>query len=387
MDPADSGVEEAPDREQRVTPLELFFDLVFVLSITEITGYVSHHLSWAGLGRGLLLLALLWWAWGAYAWLTNAVDAESRLARVVVFAATGGMLVVALAVPHAFSGDGLTLAIAYGVVRLLHVWLYAISTRGQGQHDAVLSLAPYMVAGPALVVVGGAIGGDAQIAIWLVALAVDYLGPVLSFRRADGWDVAAGHFAERHGLIVIIALGESVVAIGVGGSHGHLTSGIVAAALLGALLVACIWWAYFDVVAVVAERKLHEVQGRERAKQARDSYSYLHLPMIAGIVLVALGIKQTIADVHGRLDTVAAVCLCGGLALYLLGHIAFRLRNVRTLNRQRLVTVFVLIAAVPAVEHVEALAALAIVSGIATALIAYEALRFAEARQRVRSAL
>jgi len=382
-----SAHEDAAEREQRVTPLELFFDLVFVLSITQVTGFVSVHLSWAGLAKGLIVLALLWWAWVAYSWLTNAVDAESRAARVVVFAATAGMLVVSLAVPQAFAGEGLLFGGAYLVVRLLHIALYASVTRGEEQHAAVVSLAPFMVAGPALVVVGGAMGGPAQVVVWLVALAVDVLGPVISFRRADGWTVSAGHFAERHGLIVIIALGESIVAIGVGATQTSLTTGVVFAALLGVVLISCLWWAYFDVVALVAERKLRERQGRERARQARDSYSYLHFPMIAGIVLLAVGIKQTIAHVDGRLDEVAAVCLCGGFALYLLGHIGFRLRNVGTLSTRRAVVVVVLVAVVPLATRVRALSALAVVAAIAVGLIAYEAIRYAEARQRVRGAL
>lgn len=385
MDSSDRGLSGPAEPEHRVTPLELFFDLVFVLSITEVTGYVSHHLSWGGLGRAMIVLAMLWWAWEAYAWLTNTVDAEGGQARVVVLAAAAGMLVVSLAVPHAFGGDGLLFAGAYAVVRLLHVALYEVATRGSTQHQAILGLAPYLVAGPAVALAGGALGGTAQVVLWLVALVVDYAGPALN--SSEHWRVEAGHFAERHGLIVIIALGESVVAIGVGASGVPLTTGVVVAALLGMALVSCLWWAYFDVVAVVAEQRLRAAQGVARNAQARDSYTYLHMPMIAGIVLMALGVKKTIADHGHALDEVTAACLFGGLALYLLAHIAFRLRNVRSLNRQRLVVAALALIALPLTRHADALVALAVVSGLAVVLIAYEALRFADARQRVRSSL
>jgi low temperature requirement protein LtrA len=249
----------------------------------------------------------------------------------------------------------------------------------------VLRLAPFMIAGPLLVVLAGAIGGPARIPLWIAALGVDYAGPLLT-GGMEGWRVAPAHFAERHGLIVIIALGESVVAIGVGAAGTALTAGVVAAALLGMALVSTLWWAYFDVVAVVAERVLQKAEGRERAAMARDSYSYLHLPMIAGIVLVALGVKATLEDVSHPLDDVPAVCLCAGFALYLLGLIGFRLRNVRSLNRQRAVAVVLVLAVLPVALHADALPALATVTAIGLALIAYEALRFADARARVRSA-
>jgi low temperature requirement protein LtrA len=376
---------DAPEPEERVTPLELFFDLVFVLSITQITGFVSVHLSWAGLGKGLIVLALLWWAWAAYAWLTNSVDAESGRARVVVLAGTAGMLVVALAVPRAFDGEGLLFAVAYLVVRLLHLVLYEVATRGDTQHAAILRLAPYLAVGPLLVLVGGAVGGSAQIAIWLAALAIDYAGPRLS--TTAEWRVRPAHFAERHALIVIIALGESIVAIGVGATGTRLTAGVVVAALLGVTLVSCLWWAYFDVVAVVATRRLTALHGAALNAQARDSYTYLHFPMITGIVLLALGVKQTVAHVDRVLDDVAAVCLCGGFALYLLAHVAFRLRNVHSVNRQRVVAAVVLVALLPLALHADALVALAAVTAVAVGLIAYEAIHFADARARVRRGL
>jgi low temperature requirement protein LtrA len=218
-----------------------------------------------------------------------------------------------------------------------------------------------------------------------VAIAFDYGGPY--FFGIEGWRIFPGHFAERFGLVVIVALGESIVAIGAG-VEGAVDAGVVVAAVLGVAVAASLWWLYFDVVALVAERRLAgAAPGREQNAIARDSYAYLHLPMVAGIVLVALGMKKTIGDVDHALKAVPAAALLGGAAMYLLAHVAFRLRNVHTVSRQRLVVAVVLVALIPLALEVPALVTLGIVAALLAALIAYEALRFAEARDRVRHEL
>jgi low temperature requirement protein LtrA len=215
-------------------------------------------------------------------------------------------------------------------------------------------------------------------------MALEVAGPYV--RGVAGWQLHPGHFAERHGLIIIIALGESIVAVGVGASGEALSAAAIVAAVLGVAVSAALWWAYFDVVALVAERRLTARQGADQARMARDSWTFLHLPMVAGIVLFALGMKKTLAHLHEPLDIIPAVALCGGLALYLLGLIGFRLRNVGSLNRQRTVTAIVLAALVPVAHRLDALPALAVVAVVCCGLIAYEALRFREARDRVRHA-
>ena len=373
------------EAEQRVKPLELFFDLVFVFAITQVTGLMSADPTWEGLGRGLLVLGALWWAWAGYAWLTNTLDPEEGGVRLAMLAAMAAMLIVSLAVPEAFDRHGVLFGVAYLVVRVLHVALYRLA--GQGDPDlllAVLRMAPTATIGPGLIVAAGFLDGPAQGALWFAALAIDYLGVLVG--RGEGWRVSPAHFAERHGLIVIIALGESIVALGVGAAGLPLDAGLVGAAVLGIGVAAALWWAYFDVVAIVAERRLTEARGAARAAMARDSYSYLHLPMVGGIVLFALGVKKTLGNVEDPLKLVPAVALCGGLALYLLAHVAFRLRNVRTLSKRRVVAAIVLVALVPVAVRVPALAALALVTVVCTALIAYEAIRFREARARVRHA-
>ena len=357
---------------------------MFVFAITQVTASVADDPTWPGLARGLLVLAVVWWAWAAYAWLTNTLDTEESRTRVVMFASMGAMFVVALAVPGAFGEHALLFACAYFVVRAAHILLYGYASNDVGVRAAVKRLAPSTFVATALLVGASALDGLSQGAMWAIAIAIDYAGPVLA--GMEGWTLHPAHFAERHGLIIIIAFGESIVATGLGAGSARLDGGVVVAALLAIVIAAALWWAYFDVVALVAERRLRERSGLSRLAMARDSYSYIHLVMIAGIVLVALGAKKTIAKVDAPLELVPAFALCGGVALYLLGHIAFRLRNVGTLNRQRLVTASASLALIPLATRADALLTLALVAAICAGLIVYEAIRFREARARVRQA-
>jgi low temperature requirement protein LtrA len=378
-------VQARSDGEERVTPLELFFDLIFVFALTQVTGLVSASPTWEGLAQGVLVLGMLWWAWAAYAWLTNTLDPEDVTVRLAMFGAMAAMFVASLAVPHVFGDDALLFACAYALVRLAHLGLYVLA--GRGDRDllgAIGRLAVGSSLGITLLFVASAFDGRLQLALWAVALVTDLLGAYV--RGGRGWTLSAGHFVERHALVLIIALGESIVAVGVGAGEAELDLGVLAAALLGLAVSAALWWAYFDVVAIVAERKLKEVTGFAQLTMARDSYSYLHLPMVAGIVLFAVGVKKTLAHVGDALELVPAVALSGGVALYLLAHILFRLRNVRSLNRQRLVVAVLLVGTIPVAVEIPALATLGLVAFLSAALIAYEAIRFADARHRVRHA-
>jgi low temperature requirement protein LtrA len=376
--------DRAVEQGQRVTPLELFFDLVFVFAITQVTGFLADDPTWGGLLRGLMLLGALWWAWAAYAWLTNTLNPEEGAVRLAVFGAIAAMLIVSLAVPNAFGTDGVTFGVAYFIVRAVHLVLYAIA--GRGDRDllrAVLRIVPTAILGPALLVTAGFFDGTTQLGLWGAALAIDYLGVLVGHMR--GWRVSPEHFVERHGLVVIIALGESIVALGVGAAGLPLDAGLIAAALLGIAVVASLWWSYFDWAAFVAQARLAEATGAERAVLARDLYSYLHLPMVAGIVLFALGLKMTLAHVEGSLGTIPAVGLCGGVALYLLAHVALRLRIGGGLGHGRPVATILLLGMLPLAGEIPALAALALVAAVCVALIAYEALRYPYARAWIRS--
>jgi low temperature requirement protein LtrA len=378
------GRDNHVESEQRVTPLELFFDLVFVFAFTQVTGTMSEDPTWAGLGRGMLVLAALWWAWGAYAWLTNAIEADEDSARLAVFVSMGAMLIAALAVPGAFGDDGVLFGVAYLVVRVMHIVLFAEASHDVGIRQAAIRLSYTAIPGPTLLVIAGFLDGSAQVAMWVAALAVDYSGPYVFGVR--GFQVSASHFAERFELIVIIALGESIVAVGAGAGGIPLTADVIAAALLGIVVACGLWWAYFDVVALVAARRFQEATGHDRVRMARDSYSYVHVLMIAGIVLAALGVKKTLAGVDESLKPAPAFALLGGIAIYLAGHIAFRLRNVGSLSRPRTVTALACLALLPVANSVDALAALAMAAALTTALIAFETIRFREAREHVRHA-
>src|SRR5690349_9241242 len=364
--------------EQRVKPLELFFDLVFVLSFTQVTLKMAHDPGWANLGEGLLILAAVWWAWAAYGWLTNSINPDENLNRIAMFAAMGGMLVVSLAIPQAFGDRGVLFGCAYFFVRAVQLVLYVRNTPGaaeNGDLQAILKLAPGFLLGSALLIAAGLLDGGARASVWIIAILVDWSTPLLF--GTEEFHLDPGHFAERHGLIVLIALGESVLAIGAA-SGITLTAGQVFAALFGIVVVAALWWAYFDVVAIVAERRLTEAPAGEQAPLARDAYSYLHFPLIAGIVLLALGLKETLAATGEQLETVPALALCCGPALYLLGQIAFRERVLGSFSPHRAFAVVILLALIPLALGADALVALAIVSAVLAALIAYEAVHFRE---------
>ena len=369
--------------EERVTPLELFFDLAFVLAVTQCTALMANDPTATGLLRGIGVLAVLWWTWVGYAWLTSVVDPDEGAVRLVIFAAMAGLVVAAIAAPEAFDELALLFAVAYGAVRAAHIALFLLASRDDPLlRHSVLGLAITTAIGVALLVGAAFLDDGWRAATWLVAIAIDVGGPY--FFGAAGWRLAPAHFAERHGLIVIIALGESIVAVGVGLSD-HVTTGIVVAAILGVILAAALWWAYFDVAALVAGRQLARMpHGQERNELARDAYSYLHFPLVAGIVLVALGLEKTLDHVDRPLDWVPAVALVGGLALYLLGHVAFRWRTVHEVKRGRLVVAVVLLALVPLAHEVDALVTLAAVTALVWALLGWEVIRFAEARDHIR---
>lgn len=372
----------AQRHDNRVTPLELFFDLVFVLALTQCTALMAANPTWEGLAQGMLVLGVLWWSWVGYAWLTSVIDPEQIAVRLAIFAAMAAFLVAALCVPEAFGDRGLLFAGAYAIVRYSQLALFHIAS----EDDAALrrslrGLGAGTTVGVALIAAASFLDGPAQGAVWALALVLDVGEPYLF--GAEGWRFSPGHFAERHGAIIIIALGESIVAIGVGSEVG-VDAGVVVAAVLGVAVAAALWWLYFDIVALVAERRLaHATPGREANEIARDSFSYLHFPMVAGIVLAALGLKKTLGHVGDPLELVPAVALLGGVALYLLAHVVFRWRNVHRFSTPRVVAGALLLALIPVAERVESLITLAIITAVLSVLIVYETRHFAPLRERL----
>lgn len=372
-----------------VSPLELFFDLVFVFALTQVTATMAGQLSGTGLIRGLLLVALLWWSWTGYAWLANLVRADRGLARVGMFAAMAVMFVLALTIPEAFDDapGGLSgpvvVAVCYFAFRALHLLLFfALSGGDAGLRGQLLRFTPAMLGGTALLLAAAATDGAARTWLWVAALVVDYAGTY--FGGARGWRVrSAGHFAERHGLIVIVALGESIVAIGVGVARLPISWPIVVASTLGLALAGGLWWAYFGISADAGEHALGAVAEQRRAGLARDAYSFLHLPLVAGIVLLALGLKKTLEYVgddqaHALTDPlkgIALAALVGGLVMHLLAQAAFRWRTTGRLDPVLPATALLIVpfgwlgAAMPA------LATLAAVTVVTVAAVAFETRR------------
>jgi low temperature requirement protein LtrA len=378
-----SRLKAARREGERVTPLELFFDLVFVLAITQCTALMADQASWSGIAQGVLVLGVLWWAWVGYAWLTSVVDPEQGSTRLIIFGAMAAMLVAALCVPHAFEDLGLAFAIAIGVFRTLHIALFTLASPDDPDlRRSVIGLAVSTAVAVVLLAVASLFDGVLQGAIWALALVLDMAGPY--FFGADGWRIVPGHFAERHGLIVLIALGESIVAIG-GGAAGHLDAGIVAAAVLGVGVAAGLWWIYFDVVALISSKRLAETpKGPVQNRLARDSYSYIHLLLVVGIVLTAYGLETVLHHTDEHLHYVQSFALFGGLAVYLLGLVCFRLRHVQTLNTQRTLLALLFLALVPVGTLIPALASVAIAVALLWGMVAFELRGYDERRDRLR---
>lgn len=390
---------EAVAERDTATPLELFFDLVFVFALTQVTEFMSEHVSAVDVLRGVLVITVMWWCWIAYAWLCNVLRAEQGIMRVGLFAAMAAVFVQAITIPEAFEDlpgglhGPMVFAICYFVVRAVHIvmfWLASVEDpqlRGQ-----VLRFLPSMLAGTILLLIASQTTGGTQTLLWLAAIAADYLGNLLS---GSGWRLrSASHFAERHGLIIIVALGESIVAIGVGVAHLPISWPIIAASVLGLAVAGAMWWAYFDVTALVIERALAAADGRRQVKLAIGGYTYLHLPMVAGIILMSLGLKKVLGYVGGEEGHTVAdpiyglplAALYGGAALYLLGHVGFKWYLTRSLNLERLVVAVVLLVLIPLVSMLPALVSLAVLAVVLTALIGFETFRYAEQRREIRGA-
>jgi low temperature requirement protein LtrA len=390
------GTEEAV-----VTPLELFFDLVFVFVLTQVTAYMAHELSWHGMLRGILVVILLWWAWTGYAWLANVVSAEQPQIKVVMFVSMAAMFLMALCIPEAFDdapggiSGPIVLALCYLLFRIMHLLLFwLVSADDPGLRGQLIRFTPAVVGGTALLLIASEFRGWTQTLLWVGALAVDYLGTALG--GASGWRLPApGHFAERHGLIVIVALGESIVAIGVGVAERPISYPIIVASVLGLALASAMWWAYFDVSALQGEHALSSEPIETRPRLARNAFSYAHLPLVISIVLVALGLKKVleyVADTeHHRLSDPLhgppLAALLGGVVLYLLAHVVFKWLTVHLVSKIRLATAAVLLIALPLVGHLPALGQLAVTAVVLVLALVVESVVWAEPRRQIRAEL
>jgi low temperature requirement protein LtrA len=390
---------EAVGESGSATTLELFYDLVFVFALTQVTAYMADDPTGPTVFRGVLVLAVVWWCWVGYSWLSNVVKADEGATRVAMFVAMLAMILIALTIPEAFNdGPGglhgpSVFALGYLALRVVHVLLFImVSGDDPGLRRQVLRFAPTMVTATALLLLAGQTSGTAQTLLWVAAVLAD--GGTLII-GAKGWRLnSARHFAERHGLIVIVALGESIVAIGVGVAELPISWPIAVAATLGLAVSASLWWFYFDVSALLSERALSRARGDDRVAMARAAYTYLHMPMMVGIVLTALGLKKVLEYVgdtehHTLADGLYGIplwSLYGGVALFLFAQAAFAWRCYTHVKRERLMLGVVLLALVPAVSNLPALASLGVLAGALAALNAWEMVRFAEARDEIRHA-
>ncbi|WP_104181069.1 low temperature requirement protein A [Arthrobacter sp. B0490] len=381
------------DESHRVTTFELFFDLVFVFALTQVTGFMAHEHSFLGVLQGMIILGLLWWSWVSYSWLGNQTHVDEGIMRLGLSVVMVAMFIAALAIPEAFhdlagglSGP-LVLALAYFVVRLMHLTLYLYAAMDDKPlQRQVLKTSVAMFSGSALILAGAVIGGTAQTWFWLAGLALDITLTYLTSTHGDWRLPSAAHWTERHGLVVILALGESIVAIGVGASKEPVSVPILLGAVFGIALSVCLWWLHFDVTAIAAEHRFAALRGEERTSAAVDAYTYLHLPLVAGIILSAFGVEDVLAHVYDTEDfgLLGSFALFGGAALFLLGSSAFWRRMAGYWKKLRLVGTAVLLLLVPVAAPLAPLAALALAAAMAAALVAAESTLYGEARASIR---
>lgn len=316
-----SGLDARDDERIKVSTLELFFDLVFVFTVTQLTDVVAHELTWRGVGQIGLMLAITWWMYSGFAWLTNEVAPNSSIRRTLLFFGMASFLIIALSIPGAFHDSGWAFGLGYFLVNAVHTSLFFVSG-GVGAVSAMKRLAPLNLFTAALVLAGGFIHGWPQYALWGAAVLLQLVNPYLAGQ--EGFNVRPHHFAERHGLVIIVALGETVIALGVGVAGMKLTGGLIAAVCLGLVLCYVLYWAYFGFDDERAEKALSRIQGVLRGRKALAAYGYAHYPMLLGIVLAAAGIKLSIGYETEPLDWPAAWALAGGVGLFFAGHAYFR---------------------------------------------------------------
>jgi low temperature requirement protein LtrA len=329
--------------EQRTTNLELFYDLVFVFAVTQVSHLLLRNLTWEGAGQAALVLLVVWWSWNYTTWVTNELDPDSLHVRGLLIALMLVTLLMAIAIPQAFGDEALLFAVSYVVIQSgRHAFLtFVAADRGTIERHRAGSILAWFLAAGVLWIAGAIADGPARTALWLAALAVDYSAPLVTYwipgrPHLDPavWQVGTGHFAERFQLFIIIALGETIAITGATTSELQLTTATVTAFALAFMSTAALWWLYFSLVATIAERRL--AQAEHRTELARDAYTYLHVVIVAGILLTAVGDEIVIAHPTSELSNAELTVVVCGPALYLLAHVALRLRMTRSLTWRRL---------------------------------------------------
>ena len=308
-----------PDRTTRVSTLELFFDLVFVFTITQLTSVLINRGGAVAIAQVVVMFAVIWWMYDGYAWLTNAIATDHVRHRLLLIGGMGAFLVVSLAVPQAFAGKGLAFGTGYLIVVLLHAGMYARGT-SFSEVRAIVRVVPFNLAAAGLVLVGGGLGGDAQWVLWTLAALLLWVSS--RFTSMEGFVIAPEHFVERHALVVIVALGESIVVIGAA-ANLELDAGLVLVVLLALALSASLWWMYFSDEGSV-ERAMQSTPSERRPRLALTAFGYWHYGLLLGVVAVAAGLKKAVGNAYDPLDSLIAIELAAGVALFVACEVGFR---------------------------------------------------------------
>jgi low temperature requirement protein LtrA len=373
----------AAEEERKTSYLELFFDLVFVFAFTQVTALILENTSPQGFARAALVLAMVWWAWSAYAWMTNAIDVENAVTRLIVFAAMVAGFFMALAVPDAFQDEAAWFAVAYFVVRVLHSALYAWGVRDNPDVlRAVARLSPWFLVAAAVALAGGFVEPDYRAWVWLASLVIDVVG-TLTVANLE-WHVSPSHFAERFALIVIIALGESIVAIGIGTSELTRDATYAVSVIVAFAGVASLWWAYFDFTAIAAERSLRRASPHARGPLARDVFTYFHYPIVLGIILYAVAAKKTLEHPVDPLSEAGRWALGLGIALYFAGFALIRFRVIRRVAWERLGAAALALTLAVSLDGSDAIVTLGVVIGVVVVSVAVETVRLHDVRATLR---
>ncbi len=372
------------ERDKKASYLELFFDLVFVFAFTQVTALILEDTSAAGFLRSTLVLAMVWWAWSAYAWLTNAIDIENVVTRLLIFTAMGAGFFMALAVPDAFQDEAAWFAVAYFVVRILQSVLFAWGVRDDpGNLRATVLLACWFVPAALVALVGGFVDSEYRAWFWLASLAIDVVGALFAARGE--WRVSPSHFAERFGLIVIIALGESIVAIGIGTSQLTRDTTYALSVVVAFAGVAALWWAYFDFTALAAERSLRRAPPAKRGPLARDLFTYFHFPVVLGVIFYAVAAKKTLEHPLDPLSRPGRWALGLGVACYLVSFVLMRYRVLRRVAWERVAAAAVALVVAVLLDGTDAIVTVGAVVTVVILSVLVETLRLRDIRAELRA--
>ncbi|BBY47622.1 low temperature requirement protein A [Mycolicibacterium arabiense] len=371
-EPHTDELRESPGADGRsMGNLELFFDLTFVYAMSQVTHLMLSDVSWQGFGRGVLALLALWWAWVCYAWLTNMFDVARVAHTTLIILAMAAMMIAVIALPSAFTTGAFVFGLALLAVRLINAGMFIASSWRDEVESAstIRRLVPGLLIGPALIVAAAFVPSPYRELLWVAAAAVDFGTPRLA--GTNGLRVVPSYFIERHGSVIIIALGEAIIALGAVASEDLRHPGVLGAVVCGVLISATLWWTYFGLT-TGAEERMRRTAAEDRPRLALDAYSYLHLPLVAGIVFFAVGIRVSVEHVDDPLAPLAAFALTGGVAMFYAAEVAYRWRDHHQVTVDRLLAAAASLLVFPMAISAPAVWSLAVLTVIGVLRLAWE---------------